>query len=155
MIYYNDFVPMDRHNIDDAEKTKDQLIEEVGILRQRIAALETTETWHAWAGEVLQQLRTLKAYFIDLQAKKMLNAAEQQPQGLSLTPGGTVMIRPRWYLHWCMHCLEPFRSKEPDPKQCGRRGCRKKGWRTGVDYSSEKAQITRPKRKLPQSRACL
>jgi hypothetical protein len=33
MIYYNDFVPMDRHNIDDAEKTKDQLIEEVGLRR--------------------------------------------------------------------------------------------------------------------------
>ena len=61
-------------------------------------------------------------------------ATGEKPQGLSLTPGGTVMVRPGWYLHWCMHCLEPFRSKTPDPEQCGRRGCRKKGWRTGVDY---------------------
>jgi hypothetical protein len=131
MIYYKDFLSiMDRPNIDDAKKTKDQLTEEVEILRQRIAALEITEAWHAWAAEVLQQLRTLKAYFInDLQAKKTLCTAEHQPQNLSLTPGGTVMIRPGWYLHWCKHCLEPFRSKEPDPKQCGRRGCRKKGWR--------------------------
>jgi hypothetical protein len=59
----------------------------------------------------------------------------QKPQGLVLTPGGTAMIHPGWYLHWCRYCLEPFRSKDPDPKQCGRRNCRKKGWRTGADHS--------------------
>jgi hypothetical protein len=68
--------------------------------------------------------------------QKNLDALDK-PQGLVLKPGGTARIRPGWYLHWCMHCLEPFRSKDSDPKQCGRRGCRKKGWRTGADYSSK------------------
>ncbi|MDH3604470.1 MAG: hypothetical protein OEU26_33100, partial [Candidatus Tectomicrobia bacterium] len=51
----------------------------------------------------------------------------------ALTPGATVEIKSGWYLHWCQHCLEPFRSKDADPPLCGRRKCRKKGWRTGAD----------------------
>jgi hypothetical protein len=134
-------------------KTKEQILEEMAILCQRIAALATTKTKHASVEDVLQQLKTFNIFLIkDLQmdiwgsdrfAKKvlplpkMLDTVEQQPQDLSLTPGGTVMIRPGWYLHWCRHCLEPFRSKDPEPEQCGRRACRKKGWRTGDDYASK------------------
>jgi hypothetical protein len=55
---------------------------------------------------------------------------------MTLTPGSTVEIKPGWYLHWCQHCMEPFRSKDIDPPLCGRRPCRKKGWRTGVDLQA-------------------
>jgi hypothetical protein len=136
-----------------AIKTKEQLIKEVTILYQRIAALETIKARHLSVEEILQQLGTLKAYLINglqmvirssdgfakktLPLPKMLDIRKQQPQDLSLIPGGTVMIRPGWYLHWCRHCLEPFRSKDPEPEQCGRRACRKKGWQTGNDYNSK------------------
>jgi hypothetical protein len=143
--------------MDDIRKTKEQLIEEMAILHQRVVALETTKAGHASVGEVLQQLSALKVSFTKylqmviwvviwgsdgftkkaLPLLKMPDTAEPQPQALSLTPGGTVMIRPGWYLHWCMHCLEPFRSKDPEPERCGRRACRKKGWQTGIDRQQQ------------------
>jgi hypothetical protein len=79
------------------------------------------------------QLTTILPQKTMMSRQKKL-ATVEEPQGLILKPGGTAMIRPGWYLHWCMHCLEPFRSKTPDPKQCGRRDCRKKGWRTGANH---------------------
>ena len=142
--------------MDDTKKTKEQLIEEVATLRQRIAVLEATKIEHASVGEILQQMSTLKTSFIEaiqmviwgqngfakkaLPLPKMLDIAEQQPQDLSLTPGGTVMIRPGWYLHWCRHCLAPFRSKDPEPERCGRRACRKKGWQTGDDSNPKECR---------------
>jgi hypothetical protein len=88
----------------------------------------------AWSQLSFSQLTEILAQKTIVSRQKKLDSLEK-PQSLVLTPGETAMIRPGWYLHWCRHCLEPFRSKDPDPKQCGRRGCRKKGWRTGADYN--------------------
>ena len=98
------------------------------------ATLQNLLEWSQHDRSALSQLSKIIPQKTIMSSPKKLDPVEK-PQDLSLIPGGTAMIRPGWYLHWCKHCLEPFRSKDPDPKQCGRRGCRKKGWRTGADYN--------------------
>jgi hypothetical protein len=101
--------------------------------------------WLQHGRSVNSQLTKLLSQKTIMSRQKKLDTVDK-PQGLVLKPGETAMIRPGWYLHWCMHCLEPFRSKEPDPKQCGRRGCRKKGWRTGADYTPQTRKKTYSRR---------
>jgi hypothetical protein len=100
--------------------------------RELVAHIQDLPGWSPCGRSESSQLTKILSQKTIKSRQKKLDTVDK-PQGLVLKPGGTAMIRPGWYLHWCTYCLEPFRSKDPDPKQCGRRGCRKRGWRTGVD----------------------
>ena len=67
--------------------------------------------------------------------KKMQTILEEkEPQPMALSPGGTVYLPPGEkrqskfpYLHWCMWCLDVFRSRTQHPKRCGK--CKSPLWK--------------------------
>ena len=62
---------------------------------------------------------------------------ETEQQSMALSPGGSVYLPPSDkrqskfpYLHWCMVCMDIFRSRTRDPKRCGK--CKSPLWQNTV-----------------------
>lgn len=57
--------------------------------------------------------------------------------GPSLVPGRTYLMPTGRYIHWCAVCGNLWRSRDPQPQQCGHRTCHSPHWRTGKPTPSE------------------